>query len=1150
MIFLGDDSKNKSDVEREIDDFLSQFDEESSDDKNFKNSHINNGESHIKIDDQFDKISHDFDRNFKKSSDSDELFRKNMAKLEAETTRPSRMQRFHGERGVSIGDKKNIPAKSTQEKGNLQSSTSLSQSSAQEKRGFLTRAKSYFIALLMKTKILERNEETQSSESDMRTTMSDSKKKKKKYRLNTKQLFKFIISAGLAFCIIIAAIVISIIVTAPPIDPDNIYALLSENSVLYDDEGQIVDSLNQGKGLRTNVSYKQLPPDLIDAFVSIEDKTFWDHHGFNFVRIFGAIFESITQGERISGTSTITQQLARNLYLAESKSQRSMTRKIKEAYYTVCLERKLTKEQIIEAYLNTIFLGSHANGVQAASQAYFSKDVEDLTLPECALLATLPQSPNSYSPVKQEKNELLDTEGLDILRRGDEYTVWYNDSFVPRQQLVLKFMKEQGKINQSEYKEAMDYDIRSSINPSQDNTHDISSYFADYTIKQVLKDLIEKNGMKESDARNMLYNGGLRIYTTMNVNMQKIAETEFANSANFPKVVSLNKDKSGNVRDKSNRILLYNKNSYFNNDDSFTIKSDEYRKNTDGSLTLLKGNRLNFYKVEVKENIDYNIEFKDLYVIEDGIFYRIEGGVIQIPAEYKKKDDDGNLIIDAAFLKDRPKFFQSNANGDLIISSEHFSLKQKILQPQSAMIIMDHKSGSIKAMVGGRSIEGRRIFNRATATRQPGSAIKPMAVYGPALQSAVDGETNWTASSVIDDAPLYVQGKKWPKNWYNSYRGLNTLRQSVEQSINVNAVKVWMDIGADRSVNFLKKLGVTSVKESGSVNDMNAAALALGGMSNGISPLQMCAGYSTFANQGVYNEPTCYTKVTNKKGEVILENEVSTTQVMDRGVAFIMTDILRTTVSNGIAGRAAIGNQPVAGKTGTTSDNYDAWFVGFTPQYSAAVWIGNDFNIELSQGSASAARVWSKIMKQIHKNIPTGSFPTADNIISKAIDIKSGKLPSEYSSMDPRVTVKNEYFVSGTEPKEVDDVHVAVTVCESSGLLATPWCPNPVHKVAIKRPGGSVSGVEDAIYDAPTTYCHLHNLDPAKYPVSEGSTVDPNFVPSLPSDEDETNPDEGTDNENENVTNPPSIPPVVTTGKPDNNSKKPDNNSKKPDWLN
>ena len=247
------------------------------------------------------------------------------------------------------------------------------------------------------------------------------------------------------------------------------------------------------------------------------------------------------------------------------------------------------------------------------------------------------------------------------------------------------------------------------------------------------------------------------------------------------------------------------------------------------------------------------------------------------------------------------------------------------------MVIFDYKTGGIKAMVGGRNVEGRQIFNRATKPRQPGSSIKPMGVYGPAIQSGMEkaksgiangtSEGNsygelWTAASVIDDAPLTIQGKLWPKNWYNGYRGLHTMRQSLEQSINVNAVKIFSNIGVDASVKFLKKCGVSSIVESGDVNDMNAAALALGGMSYGISPLEMVAGYGTFANQGNYTEPIGYTKVTNKKGEVILEKSASQERVMDEGVAFIVTDMLKSTVTSGIAGAAAIGSQPVAGKTG------------------------------------------------------------------------------------------------------------------------------------------------------------------------------------------------------------------------------------------
>ena len=933
------------------------------------------------------------------------------------------------------------------------------------------------------------------------------RKKKKKYTVNVKQLLKFVSLILLGICLVMGGLVVSVIVKTPAINPDNIYTLLSENSVLYDDEGNIVDSLLTSDGLRTNVSYSDLPQDLIDAFIAIEDKTFWEHHGFNVIRILGAIKEGVLQGESISGTSTITQQLARNLYLPDRKSVRTLTRKIEEAYYAVLLERHLTKKQILEAYMNTIFLGYGTNGVQAASQAYFSKDVQELTLAECATLASLPKAPDPLAPVKRYETAQVDPDDPNIIRKGDTYTLVYNDAAIDRRNLVLKFMLEQELIDQAEYDEAVASDLRASINPSQDTTNEISSYFADYVIDQVVKDLMKELNISESEAKQTIYNKGLRIYTTMDSDLQKIAEEEFANNANFPKVMGLKKDGAGNILGNNGKILLYSYDNYFNEEGVFTLTPEEYKTADDGGIILLKGKRLNFYKTEVHGEIDYSVEFKDMYVIQDGIFYCIkEGGVVRIPQQYKDKDSEGNLVIDGQFFKDYPDFFRFVPEG-IALDKSTYTLKQKVVQPQSAMVIFDYKTGGIKAMVGGRNLEGRLLFNRATSPRQPGSAIKPMGVYGPALQTGLEkansGISNgpsegnsygqlWTAASVIDDAPLTIQGKLWPKNWYPGYRGLHTMRQSLEQSVNVNAVKVFTEIGVQNSVNFLKKCGITTIVESGSVNDMNAAALALGGMSNGVSPLEMVAGYGAFANRGYYTEPIAYTKVTNKRGEVILEKTAGQTRIMDEGVAFIMQDMLRSVVTNGIGGSAAIGSQPVAGKTGTTTDNFDAWFVGFTPYYAASLWIGNDMNVELSQGSVAAARLWSKIMKRVHEGIEPGSFPSAPgNVISVAIDTKSGRLPSELSTLDPRGTVRNEYFIKGTEPTTTDNVHVAVNLCSDSGYLATPFCPNAATRVVVKRPYPADPNVGDIAYEQPSYYCNLHNPDVTQYPIDPAKTLSP-----------------------------------------------------------
>ena len=952
---------------------------------------------------------------------------------------------------------------------------------------------------------LKRIQSKDKKEEATEKTMAKTKKKKKKYRINIKRLLIALVCVGILACGGVGVWALNVISKTPAINADNIYSMLSENSVIYDDAGNEIENLfESGAGLRTNLNFTEMPEDLTSAFIAIEDKTFWEHQGFNVVRIFGAIWDSITSGKSIGGTSTITQQLARNLYLEDTRSDRTLERKVQEAYYAVQLERQLSKEQIIEAYLNTINLGSGANGVQAAAQTYFSKDVGDLTLAECAVLASIPKSPGKYSPLRRLDNvDISDPDSLDFVYRGDTYSIWYQDEFLDRQRLVLSFMRNQGIIDEGRYEQAINEDIRAAINPDVNVSTEISSYFADYLVNDVIQGLMFELDMEEADARNMIYNGGLRINSTLNVAMQKTVEAEFKNSDNFPKVTGLNKDKAGNARDASGKILLYEYSNMLDQEGNFTLKPDEYQVNENGSMTVFKGNRLNIYKTEVKNNVDYSVEFKGIYTIEDGTFYTISSGYVMIPVEFKSRDDDGNLIISSDFFGEDCPFTLSEAG--MTIPKGYYQLKEKVIQPQSAMVIMDYKTGSIKAMAGGRSLSGKLLFNRATGTRQPGSAIKPMAVYAPALQRSVDmvnnnavdaGTTMWTAASVIDDAPLVLNNKLWPKNWYSGYRGLHTLRRSVEQSVNVNAVKTFNDIGAATSLAFLKKLGVTSVVESGSINDMNPAALALGGMTNGISPLQMAAGYGTFANQGFYIKPVTYSTVTNKRGEILLENTAEKEQVMDRGVAYIMTDILRTTVSNGIAKAASIGSHAVAGKTGTTTDNYDAWFVGMTPHYSAALWIGNDINLELSQGSVAAAKLWSKIMKQVHSGLPQGSFPKAENVTSATIDTMSGMLPSELSSLDPRGTVRSEYFVTGTVPTETDNVHVAVTVCKDSGYLATPHCYNQENKVMIRRPEGSVitygnATVADIQYEAPVYYCNLHNLDTLTYPIDPNVEVQP-----------------------------------------------------------
>lgn len=786
---------------------------------------------------------------------------------------------------------------------------------------------------------------------------------------------------------------------APEVNTDDIYSTLSQRSIMYDSEGNEIENLYFSDGNRTIVKYDDIPEDMINAVVAIEDKKFWKHSGFNYIRMIGAIKDSVFGGGGISGTSTVTQQLARNIYLAEIKSQRSLSRKITEAYITILLEKNLSKEQIMEAYLNSIYLGFNSYGIQAASQAYFSKDVSELDTLECAALASLPQSPDTYALVKADYYN-TDT-SLPTISKTSSVTYLYNgDITADRRNTVLSNMKSEGFITEEEYNDAINDDLKKHIKVGVSSDADATSYFTDYVIEQLTDDIVSEYGIDESQALTKIYTGGLKIYTTMDSDIQAIVEDEFNETDNFSGIAYTRKDSDGNILNSTTgSIMLYDYSNYFNEDDEFVLKSDEYRTGSDGSITILAGKRMNIYETEVNGAPDVSIEFKDMYLNEDGAFYCIKGGALSVPQGYKTVDGNGNVIISAQFMADYPEFFKKEGN-NLIVSSDNYTLQQKTRQPQSAMVIMENNTGEIKAMMGGRGVKGKQLFNRATSTRQPGSSIKPIGVYGPALQMSFEYErdgkqmtldtsegSDWgkyiTAGSLINDAAITQNGRAWPKNWYSGYRGQMTLRKSVQQSVNVNAVKTYQQIGPDYSSSMLKKVGISSIDEEGDVNDLNPAALALGGMTNGISPLELTAAYATFPNGGVYKEPISYSKVLNNDGEILFEKKSEEEQVYDEGVAWIMTDILRTVVTQGIARQASIGSQPVGGKTGTTDDKFDIWFSGFTPQYTAALWMGNDVNIQLSSSSERTASFWSEVMSRVCENIPYASFrDKPSNVIS------------------------------------------------------------------------------------------------------------------------------------------------------------------------
>ena len=819
---------------------------------------------------------------------------------------------------------------------------------------------------------------------------------------------------GLFVILFVLAILYTFIIisTAPKIDPENIYDSVAQSSVVYDDQGKKVDTVfyNQDRQL---ISYKQMPKNMINAFVALEDKTFWKHHGFNWTRMAGAVVQSFTGSGHISGTSTITQQLARNVYLPKIKSQRSVRRKILEMYYASQIERTLSKEQIVEAYLNTIYLGFGSYGVYSASHAYFSKDPKDLSLEECAALAALPQAPDTYALVKLAgKDSVTEGDTNIILRNPDTYIA--NDMSKNRRDTALKLMHDQGYITDKDFKAAYHKNLIDFINPSVKSNKGVNSYFNEYLIDEVSRDLQKKYDISPQEAERMIYTGGLQIHSTMDSTAQKVAVEEFKNSSNFPSLVSIRKDSSGNVISSSGNIILYDYNDSFNSEGNFTLGKDEVSFGKDGSATIKRGKRLNIYTTKTGGKVNYSLEFKKQYVQEKGTLYIYSGGYINVPSKYKKLDSNDDLVIDKSYFKDFPNSMVKSGN-TLVIKPDAYSLNEKTIQPQAAMVIVGVGTGEIKAMVGGRGQSGSRLYNRALNPRQSGSSIKPLSVYGAALQKSYEyaekGET-WpmidykhdkqgtrgygdylTASSTIVDEPMSFNGKTWPKNSNNRYSGAVSMRKGIQQSINTVAVKIQLQVGNEYSADLLKKFGLTTIVTEGATSDMNSAALALGGLTKGVIPLEMAQAFAVFPNGGVRQSSIAYTTVTDRHGKVLLKSKSKKTKVLDEGVAFIMTDMLKSVITQGIAGPAAVSGTQAGGKTGTTNDKYDIWFDGFTAKYAASLWIGTDVNIKLSSMSEMAARLWGKIMNQIPA-AKTGKYNAApDNVIR----------------------IGNEYYTKGTE---------------------------------------------------------------------------------------------------------------------------------------
>lgn len=757
-----------------------------------------------------------------------------------------------------------------------------------------------------------------------------------------------------------------ILASTPNIHLDNVIAS-GLATIVYDAHGNELDQYVSTNSNRIEVKSMDMIPDhLAKAFVAIEDERFYQHNGIDVKGILRAGYQFIkTGGEEAQGASTITQQLLKNTIFTDWTSEgdniiKKVKRKIQEQYLAIELTKSMSKDDVLLHYMNAINLGQSTLGVEAASQRYFGKSCSDLTLSESAVIASITQNPSKYNPISHPEEN------------------------VKRRQRCLDKMLELGFVTQAEYNEAMaDTDAvyeRIGLYDTEyrDNTNNTSgSYFSDAVYEQVRDDLV-KAGYSETLAETMLTSGGLRIESTMDPDIQAIADEEFTNAANYPEDVKW--------------YLNYALTIYL---------PDGETKN------FSKENMMSWFK----EN--QNAKFNLIFSSQDEAYEAIDVYRSAMLAELNVENSEDNYV-------------------------ESISMTP---QPQAAMVIEDQSTGYVVALVGGRGTkEGRRTLNRATsAVRPPGSTFKVLAAYAPALDSA-----GQTLATVYNDAPFNYANGKPVNNWYTGYRGINSIRKGIEQSMNILAVKtitvITPQLGYDYLLNFRFTTLTDGVQIGNEIHSDVNQPLALGGLTYGVTPYELNAAYASIANGGLYVEPKLYTRVTDSDGNVILDNtNPPSRQVIKETTAFLLTDAMVDVVTKGTGAKCNFGNMAIAGKTGTTTDDYDVWFAGFTPYYTCTTWVGYDNNIDMNKNETAVVKtLWRSIMQRVHENLPNESFSMPSGIVKQTVCSKSGKLPI------PGVcdaTLVTEFFADGTVPTESCTVHYQGDICNYDQRPASPDCP-------------------------------------------------------------------------------------------------------------
>jgi len=719
-------------------------------------------------------------------------------------------------------------------------------------------------------------------------------------------------------------------------------------TTVYSDENRKIAEFFKER--RIVIPLAEMPQMLIDAFVAAEDSRFYKHRGIDFLSIVRAFLKNLEAGTIVQGGSTITQQVTKSFLLTP---ERSYKRKLREAILAYRIDKAFPKKDILYLYLNQIYLGHGAYGVQAASENYFAKSITDLNLAECTILAGLPQAPSKYSPFRHPE-------------RAKQ-----------RQIYVLNRMVEEGYINNIQATEAINTQL--DIKPRRNIYIEEVPFYTEH----VRRHLEKKYG------EDMLYTQGLKVYTAVNIDMQKIAREEIQKGL-------ADLDKREGYRGPLQRIKAEEVESF-----SQTLQAELEKS------PLIVGSVVKGVVIAVNDP-------KKTVTVRLG---NSQGVVAFEDMKWARKPDP-----EVAYHKVKIKSpSEALAVGDVILvkvkgkeeGQDLWALAlEQIPVAQSALMCIEAETGLVKAMIGGRDFRATQ-FNRAIQSRrQPGSAFKPI-IYAAALDKEFeDPEKIYTPATVIVDSAIVFTDEErdftWkPRNYKETFYGPTLLRKALVKSRNLVTIKILQDIGVDYAIEYATKLGIESTLS----RDLS---IALG--SSGISLLELLRAYSVFANHGYLVDPVFILKVEDRNGNVLEEMAPERRKVIEKSTAYIMTNLLEGVVKNGTGWRARELKRPAAGKTGTTNNLYDAWFVGYTPQFITGVWVGLDEEAPMGKsetGSRAASPIWLGFMQGVLADKPVTVFQPPEGVVFAKIDAETGLLPIAESK-----NVIFECFKEGTVPTE------------------------------------------------------------------------------------------------------------------------------------